>query len=77
MSIDVEKLIKEVLFLEEGITLTDSMGPNDIDSWDSLGHINIISAIEDEFEIEMDPEEIIEISTIADIKELLNKKLKD
>lgn len=29
-----------------------------IDSWDSLGHINLIVAIEDEFNIQLTPDEI-------------------
>lgn len=70
----IENLIKEVLFIEEGTELTDETGPDDIDAWDSLGHVNIITAVEDEFDIEISPEEIGEIRTIADIKKMLAKK---
>lgn len=71
---NIEELIKEVLLVEEGTELTDETGPDDIDSWDSLGHVNIITAIEDEFDIEISPEEIGEIRTIGDIKTLLAQK---
>ncbi len=70
----IENLIKEVLFIEEGIELTDETGPDDIEAWDSLGHVNIITAVEDEFEIEISPEEIGEIQTIGDIKKMLAQK---
>ncbi|HBQ61478.1 MAG TPA: acyl carrier protein [Balneolaceae bacterium] len=70
----IEELIKEVLFIEEGIELTNETGPEDIDSWDSLGHVNIITAVEDEFDIEISPEEIGEIKTIGDIKKMLAQK---
>jgi acyl carrier protein len=70
----IEELIKEVLLIEEGIKLTDETGPDDIDAWDSLGHVNIITGIEDEFDIEISPEEIGEIGTIGDIKKMLAKK---
>lgn len=71
---NIEELIKEVLLVEEGTELTDETGPDDIESWDSLGHVNIITAIEDEFDIEISPEEIGEIRTIGDIKKLLAQK---
>jgi acyl carrier protein len=71
---NIEELIKEVLFIEEGTQLTNETGPNDIEAWDSLGHVDIITAIEDEFDIEISPEEIGEISTIGDIKKMLAKK---
>jgi acyl carrier protein len=70
----VEDLIAEVLFIEEGIELTDETAPGDIDAWDSLGHVNIITAIEDEFDIEISPEEIGEIQSVGDIKKLLASK---
>ena len=70
----IEDLIKEVLFIEEGTELTNETGPDEIDSWDSLGHVNIITAVEDEFDVEITPEEIGEIKTVGDIKEMLTQK---
>lgn len=70
----IENLIKEVLFIEEGTELNDETGPDEIEAWDSLGHVNIITAVEDEFDIEISPEEIGEIKTIGDIKKMLAQK---
>lgn len=70
----IEDIIREELFIKEETELTDETGPDDIDSWDSLGHVNIISAIEDEFDIEITPEEIGEIRNIGDIKKILAQK---
>lgn len=69
----IEKLIAEVLIVEEE-ELTNEASPDSIDSWDSLGHINIITALEDEFDIEISPEEIGDIKNIGDIKKLLASK---
>ncbi len=71
---NVETLFREVLFIEEETELTDETGPEDIDAWDSLGHVNIITAVEDEYDVEITPEEIPEISNIGDIKKLLQRK---
>ena len=70
---NLEDLIAEVLYVESS-TINDESGPENIEAWDSLGHINIITAIEDEFDIEIEPEEIAEISKVRDIKTLLTKK---
>ena len=70
----IEDLIREVLFMDDETELTDDTHPDDIEAWDSLGHINIITALEDDFGIEISPEEIDEIESIGDIKALLNAK---
>ena len=48
---------------------------NDIDEWDSLGHINIVSAVEREFEIKFTLEEIYEIKGVKQIVDLVFDKL--
>jgi len=71
----IEALISEVLYVDAK-SIDEESGPNNIEAWDSLGHINIISALEDEYEIEITPEEILEISNVRDIKKvLLNKNI--
>jgi acyl carrier protein len=70
----ITQIIREVLLLDENVELKDEYGPNDVDSWDSLGHINIIAALEDEYDIEITPEEIQRIRTIGDIKKLMASK---
>ena len=69
----IEGLISEVLYIDESL-INDDSGPESIEVWDSLGHINIITAIEEDFDIELSPEEIIEITSVRDIKKLLTNK---
>ncbi len=71
---EIEKIIRETLLIDEHQIMNDETGPADIDSWDSLGHVNIITAIEEEYDIEITPEEIQNIRTIGDIKVLLASK---
>ena len=42
------------VFDDDSIALTETTGPDDIDGWDSLGHISLIAAIENEFGIRFD-----------------------
>tara|TARA_B100000900_G_C20159044_1_gene545127 strand:- start:251 stop:478 length:228 start_codon:yes stop_codon:yes gene_type:complete len=67
----IEELIREVLVLSEEVELSDQTTPSDIPAWDSLGHINIITAIEEEFGLDISPEQIGELQSIADFKALI------
>lgn len=42
------------IFDDETVVLSAETTANDIEGWDSLEHINIISAIEDEFDIDFE-----------------------
>ncbi len=53
-------------------TLTIESGPGTVQEWDSLAMLNIISLVEEEFNIEMTLEEIIAIGNIGDILTILN-----
>lgn len=44
-----------------------------IPSWDSVGHMTLIAAIEDAFDIMMDTDDIIDLSSYEKGKEILAK----
>lgn len=44
-----------------------------IEQWDSVGHMTLIAAIEDEFVIEMDTDDIIDMSSFEKAKEIVAK----
>ena len=50
------------------------MTPLDIETWDSLSQLNLISAIEKEFQIKLEIDEIFTVMKIGDIYEILSKK---
>ena len=41
------------------ITLESTVG--DFPSWDSLGQLNILQSVQDEFDVEFEPEEMMDI----------------
>lgn len=57
---------------EDKITLDSGIG--DFPKWDSLGHINLLQEIQDELDIELEPEEIIELENVEDIINLVSEK---
>ena len=44
-----------------------------IPAWDSVGHMGLIAALEDEFDIMMDTDDIIDLSSYEKGKEILKK----
>jgi acyl carrier protein len=37
----------------------------DVDAWDSVGHMALVAAIEDEFDVQLDTEQVIDLSSFA------------
>lgn len=45
-----------------------------IESWDSVGHMGLIAALEEAFDIMMDTDDIIDLSSYEKGKEILSKE---
>lgn len=45
----------------------------DIEAWDSVGHMGLVAALEDAFDIMMDTDDIIDFSSYEKGKEILAK----
>lgn len=45
----------------------------DIQAWDSVGHMGLVAALEDAFDIMMDTDDIIDFSSYEKGKEILTK----
>lgn len=67
----VEKICSEVLGVPID-RLVDSQVLKELDSWDSLAHMILITRIEDEFQIQFTGDQIADIRTVGDIKTALN-----
>ncbi|MAG38712.1 hypothetical protein CMO90_01360 [Candidatus Woesearchaeota archaeon] len=55
---------------------TDASSDN-IESWDSLKHMNMVSALEEEFLIEFDDKEIFELLNYELIKTIVLEKIEN
>jgi acyl carrier protein len=70
-----ERLIK--CFVEAlGIsreTVTDGLAYNSIKQWDSIGHMALVAALESEFNVMFDTDEIIAMSSVAVAEQILRK----
>jgi acyl carrier protein len=59
-----------VLGIDE-LSLSDESSPDTIATWDSLNHLNIILAVEQEFGIEFSPDDVMNMVNVGRIRALL------
>ena len=74
----MESRIKEVMSAVFEINLediNDNTSPDTIDIWDSLRHMNLVAALEEEFSIEFNDDEIVEMMNLALVKTILSEKV--
>ena len=69
----LEEIIAKIFELEPS-QIKKEMTPADIETWDSLSQLNLISTIEKEFQIKLEIDEIFTVMKIGDIYNLLSKK---
>ena len=62
-------------FQKENIAITLTTTANDIEEWDSLNHMNLIRAIEEEFKIEFDFFEIMDFENIGELVKSIHQKM--
>jgi len=73
----MEARIKQVMgdiFNIDVNSINDDSSPDNIQNWDSLKHMNLIVALEEEFEIEFTDEEIDNSMSYALIVNMLQNK---
>jgi len=69
MDENLVEIVSEVFGVDEDdITLETS--PENLDSWDSMNHLKLVTAIEEEFSINLsmnDVEAIVDVKSLSDI----------
>ena len=71
---DIIKIVSSVLNINKKI-INNKSGPESLDEWDSLKHLNIILACEDFFKIKFTNDEIVEILDIDTMTTIIKEKL--
>lgn len=54
--------------------VTDDDGPDTIESWDSLAHINLVLSLEEEFNVSLSPDDAAEMLSVGTIRQVLSEK---
>ena len=69
-----EKLFEIFRTVFELEYVDENLSQNSCDKWDSLKHLNLIVELENEFEVEFEPEDIAEMKNFKAIMQILEKK---
>ncbi len=69
----LETLFRKVLN-KPLLSLTEQMGMEDIPGWDSIAHVNLCLAIEEEFGLELSVKEMAGITSVPAILNLLRQR---
>ncbi len=56
-------------------SVTADSSPETIESWDSIQHLNLVLALEEKFNLQLSPEEMEQMRSVAQIVALLEAKL--
>ncbi len=70
--------LKEVISNVLGVSIdiiNDNSSPDNIDKWDSLSHLNLVMAIEAEFDVELTPEDSMDMLSVKLIRMILSDAL--
>jgi len=55
--------------------ITPVTSPENLDTWDSVHHLNLVLALEQEFSLQFEPEEIDQMKDIQHILDILGSKV--
>jgi acyl carrier protein len=70
----VRSITADILEVSPG-QLTPQSSSENIETWDSVHHLNLILAFEQEFGIQLEPEEIDQMNNVERITRILARKL--
>ena len=69
----VNEIFRDV-FDDDTVTVSDSTTANDIEDWDSLTHITLISEIEDAFDIKFTMKQVLGMKNVGEMLDILEQK---
>ena len=63
------------VFDNNDIVVTEQTNANDIEEWDSLIHITLISAVEDEFDVSFDMKTVVSMRNVGDMIDAIEEQI--
>ena len=69
----LQRIFQDV-FNDDALLLSDDMTSADVSGWDSLGHINLMYAIESAFGIQFTGSELAELKNVGELRALIQRK---
>ena len=72
---NVQEIFRDI-FDEHDMVIENKTNSDDVEEWDSLNHINLVSAIEKEFKIKFALGELMSLKDVGAMIDLMMVKLK-
>jgi len=66
----IKKVLADVLMVDISL-ITDDTSPDTLEKWDSMNQMNIVVALEEEFEIKFSDDDVIEMLNVKLIQEII------
>ena len=66
----VEDVVSRVFGVDPG-SLDESSSPESVEGWDSMGHLNLVAALEHDFNVSIDIGDVMEMVSVRRIKDIL------
>ena len=63
------------VFDDEELTVSDETTAADVEGWDSLVHITLIDAVEEEFDISFDMKTIVKLKNVGEMVDVIYHEL--
>lgn len=73
MEISLETVLADILQIPKE-TVNDELAMKDLDTWDSLKHMELIVSLEQQLGIQLTFDEIVAMKSVGDIKRVLSKR---
>lgn len=67
------EIVAELLDLEPA-AVDDALTPEDVELWDSMNHLRLVSAVEEEFQIKLSMQEIESIRSLGALRALVEQR---
>ena len=74
----MEEKIKEIMaliFKCDASVINDDTSPDNLEEWDSLRHINLVVALEEEFGVNFSEDEIVDMMNFKLMKIIIKEKV--
>ncbi|MEG1875991.1 MAG: acyl carrier protein [Lachnospiraceae bacterium] len=63
------------VFDDDSITVTETTTADDIEDWDSLEHINLISAVEQEFSVKFTMGQVVTMKNVGEMAAIIMEQV--
>jgi UDP-3-O-[3-hydroxymyristoyl] glucosamine N-acyltransferase len=71
----IDEVFRRALKLDASFPLADTLTPEQIPGWDSLGHLEMLLQMQQHFEARLEPEAVADIASLGDLRAQLHRCL--